>query len=263
MTPKLKVWRTAFETYAVIFQNLGFLVRYGWAWILLAIVLLSGLDWVFTRFGYARDGSALTFADFLKSVCDSLITAACLTMFAVAWHRRILHSVAEAAATPQMSVVLRYALVALVLEVTSTAAFAMSFLRSGEEPTSLRIVVITGVLLLSSYLWCRALLLLPAIAIGADMTVTTAWRNTRRNGWRLAASVLLAIAPPITGLVLFDEFRSKPAAPTGFEPSIPDLMANVSSGVFGGICAVIGIAFLSIAYRELVLKRAEATPRPT
>ncbi len=52
LAPSLPIWRTAFGTYALIFRNLGFLIRAGSFWLLLAAVAMTALDWASHRLGW-------------------------------------------------------------------------------------------------------------------------------------------------------------------------------------------------------------------
>ena len=264
--PKLKVWRTAIETNKVVLQNLGFLARAGLVWLLLAVVLLTGLDWLSARHGNKSSDSMLTPADIANYIAQSLVQAACLAAFAVAWHRRILHS-PIAAQAQTMPLILHYGLVAFILDAIFTLSFSLPLLGSSDDPSVIKVVAFIAILLLAIYLWCRAMLVLPAIAIGADSSFATAWQATRGNGWRLVTSSILTALLPIIGYMLF--IAAYPFLTTSSEqiatsidkPATWDRVEALLSNAFVVIFAVIGIAFLSFAYRELVLKRAEA-PNP-
>jgi hypothetical protein len=267
-TPKLKIWRTAIETYAVVFRNLGFLARAGWVWLLLAVVLLTGLDYLAARLGYGGGGSTFDFSDFTHWIAQSLFQGACLAAFAVAWHQRILHSPTATTALPAMSLVLQYALFALALDAAFTLTCALPRLGSSADASSLRLAAIAAITLLAFYLWCRAMFLLPAIAIGADRSLDTAWRNTNGNGWRLAASFvltgLLAFigSLPVTAIFLMLTDKSERAALFNRQPEVWNLVGIISGNTLTVVFAVIALAFLSIAYRDLVLKRADAIIAP-
>jgi hypothetical protein len=260
LTPKLPIIGSAVETWSLIFRNMGFLIRVGAVWILLTVALLTGVEWAFQRLGFQ--------VSFVIGSVNSMIFAGCLSAVAVRWHRHILQRATRTALTTRL--VFSYALAAFGLD-ASWQLFSflpVELVPWTELSVSAWFAGILGFLALfivSAYIWGRLSLLLPAIALGGDGSPRTAWTASSGNGWRLFFGSLLAMLPAIAaslalmfgttifGLVYEDVSKETDAA------AITTLVSDLAEKFAANLClvglALLAISFLSIAYRELVLKR--------
>jgi hypothetical protein len=163
-----------------------------------------------------------------------------------------------------------YALTAFALEACFNLVVAVLFAwMQGSDPASTTAVaafvaLIAG-LLVATYFWGRAALLLPAIALGRDSRLRTAWRATRGNGWRLLLSSLIAFLLPILVMMALaackwalqgpqEEDRGTAGA-SNAQPAAWELGQTLLTNCELIFFALLAISFLSLAYRELVLKR--------
>lgn len=278
VTPKLPIWRTARETYALIFGNLGFLLRTGLPWLLLAVALLVGLDWVKLQVGGWVGTNEFPWRELLASLAQSVLQAACLAPFAVYWHRHVLHT-ADERSVPALRPILAYGLAAFLIEAAFNGlVFLPAQLWPTDEAANLGLtailVVTMGVLLLVGiYLSGRIMLILPAIALGRDRSLDAAWTASRGNGWRLFWSSLVAFLIPICvwlgvyaarfAVQLFGKHDgAEPEVTTTPPPAAAsawDLFDAIETNLFAVLIALVAISFLSVAYRELVLKRDHAS----
>jgi hypothetical protein len=265
-TPKLPVFRSAFETWALIFRNMGFLLRIGGLWILLAIVLLVGLEWGLARLGYHQFETAVSLADLGVVFANSLVMVACLAAVAVQWHRQILQPHAtDIALTPRL--VLLYGLTAFALEACYNLLLVPSLGTKTADVTATIVICYVAIATIGAYLWGRVMLVLPAIALDHYRSVRASWSATRGNGWRIFFGSLLAVCVPL--LVLFIPYLAwsflQPEIGPSNSVSAPsttwDLADKLYSNLVTVLIALIALSFLSITYRELVLKRA-TPPQP-
>jgi hypothetical protein len=266
-TPKLPVFRSAFETWALIFRNLGFLLRVGWLWMLLAIVLLVGLEWGLARVGYRQFENSFGFADLGVMLANSLVQVGCLAAVAVQWHRHILQPHAtDIAFSPRL--VLVYGLAAFILDAGFNVLLTMPAMgTTTADLTATKVLGYIALVTLGGYLWGRVMLVLPAIALGHDRSVRASWSVTRANGWRLFFGSLLAtIVPILMGALTSFAWSllqpgTDPSGSVGMVSTAWDLADKFYSNLFIVFIALIVLSFLSIAYRELAFKRP--TPSQT
>lgn len=275
-TTKLPVWRTARETYALIFGNFGFLIRVGWPWMLLAVALLLAMDWGLSHVGARSDGSRPAWRDIVDYLASSVVQVCCLATFAVHWHRHVLRTAGDNDA-PALRLILAYAFAAFAIELifSNLVISPLLLISPNAVDTGMNFALIIAFAVLfpvGAYLWCRLTLVLPAIALGRDSSVGAAWFATRDNGMRLLLSSLLAFMLPFLLwlainlakwaaelLVAQGSTGAQPTtAPQAAAPATWDLLNAVESITLSVLLALLAISFLSVAYRELVLKRADA-----
>jgi hypothetical protein len=263
--PKLPVFRSVFETWALLFRNLGFLLQVGWLWIALAIALLVGLEWGLERIGYRQFEAAFGVSDLGPIFASSLVTVACLAVVAVQWHRRILQPhTFSIALLPRLVVV--YALAAFVLESCFSLLLTVSAVgTTTADITATKVLSLSALCILGIYVWGRVMLILPAIALGHDSSVHASWSATRGNGWRIFFGSLLAAVVPIMVAVLpivvssFLELSGTTSNSGTTAPTASGLVEKIINNSLGVLLALMAISFLSITYRELVIKPATPT----
>jgi hypothetical protein len=245
--PRLEVWRTVEESYALTFRNLGYLLRISWAWVGLMIPVslayYASIGWHDSLFHDVL--SALLFQPFLASI-------------AVAWHRRLL---ANDVWPPRVylrldGLVASYlglSVVILILFPGPMLVVSPDF-EGFEWYGVLAVALATGLgLFVSTKIW----LALPARALGnSEITVRKAWKRSRWNVWRLIAGSILCGLPMLVLLMLTAMF-----APDFTEASQPLIYAAWQTLLEIGITFLAGmpiLSFLSLAYRRLIRDREPA-----
>src|SRR5205085_2448598 len=89
---RLPLWRTVGEAYALTFQNLGFLARISWAWVLLMLPISVGYHaFAFSR-GWSNPAAFDTVAVQIDWLVSTLLYLPMLASVAVAWHKKLLAS---------------------------------------------------------------------------------------------------------------------------------------------------------------------------
>jgi hypothetical protein len=278
--PKLKVFRTVLESYVLVFRNWRFVLRAGVPWVLLVIALLVAYEWAAQRFGMVKGEPMFAVANLPHELGSSLIQVACLTLFAIRWHRHILLSdvnstsfapsqiapsqiapnqIALGQTTPSQAA--HYAGFAFLIEALVLATFTIGAMLSTFEPVAAYwIVPPTVSFVLAVYMWCRVMFVLPAIALGRDSTFGAAWRSTSGNVWRLMAGSLTVLMVPLAPYFVYWLIQ-----PDADEASVAEGRSSAWDfwSVFGdstwlAVIGVFGLSFLTIAYRALVLRPAQS-----
>ncbi|HEX7776362.1 MAG TPA: hypothetical protein VF449_07520 [Parvibaculum sp.] len=239
---RLNVLAALREAYSGAWNNLGEMLRLIWLpcalWVALSIVAAL-ID--------ARDLPVLQF----------LVETATLFLWpiiAVAWHRFIL--VGDAAPG---KVHLRFGrregrflLVSFFLLLLFMPGFIITmgtteFSDPAAGPTG-SLIGFVGLLLLmvGIYYFVRLSLLLPAVAVAVDepMNARLILERTRNNFWRLVALILLTGLP----IAIFFWLVAWVAAALGLPAIVPLIVYAVVYVFF----AIVNVAILSVAYRELI-----------
>ncbi len=250
--PRLEVWRTAVEAYALTFANLGYLLRISWAWVVLMIPVSLGCYASIFWLGWDK----LLFPEALLS---TFLFLPFLASIAVAWHRRLLVNEVWPG-----SVYLRFdGLVASYFGLSAVIsilfpgpmiAFPSSVESRWQGLLLLAVALATGVgLFLGTRIW----LALPARALGnSEITVRQAWRGSRRNVLRLLAGSFLCSLPMFVLVVLAAMF-----GPDMAEASQALVYAAWQTLIEIGLTFLAGmpiVSFLSLAYRRLIQDREPA-----
>lgn len=244
---KLPVWRTAKESNLLLWQHRDQLFAMSWAWILVMIPVYALTHWLGTRipnFAYL----------------DWLIELPFLSSIAVAWHRLLLDG-ERVGASPYLRLdrtVLRYIGLSLVIVLPWVPALAAAsifdeYLPDGAGYVMLLLIVIF--LLVSP----RLMLVLPATALRAPMTLAQSWRLTRRNTWRLALGSIIAVYPAL----LVHSWVTQNA---DYERNLIDYLARWTLGsIVFAVGVTSGVAFLSLAYRHFTASggSTDATASPS
>jgi hypothetical protein len=258
--PRLQVWRTVMEAYAVTFGNLGYLLRISWAWVALMIpvslIFYASVSWL------GNHASAGYVGPLLRDVSSTILFQPFLASVAVAWHRRLLaDEVWPGIAYLRFDrCVARY--FALDLLVSLLFFGPVSAVTSGLDAgwsgwLILFLMLAAGAgLFVGTKIW----LALPALALGKPETaVRQAWRASRRNFWRLIAGCVLGSLASVALLLLAGLL-----GPEFGETSEPLAYAAWETFTDQGITFLAGmpvISFLSLAYRRL-MEEHSAVDRP-
>lgn len=222
----------------------------------------------------------------LARLADALIWTAAYALFAVAWHREVLLRSGAERSTPASwnrrhtrFAILLWLMFAIVISPLAVH-MSTSLLFSGDFLLWSPMLWIVGngvhvaaffvMIPVSWYLVGRFSFVLPATAVDEQYGLHDSWRNTRRNGWRLAAILFFTfVAPFFVGVVAMAAFfgasdlsLSIAITLTGLEPEIhpataPDQASAlpVVSELFGFVLSYIEAA-LMIAAVSLSFHRA-------
>jgi hypothetical protein len=260
---KLPLWRTIGQSYAIWFKNLPELVRIAWIWILVMAPIVGLFMWwqapaMIELMQNARTGKldpnpGMTT---LMQAINSIILLPMLSSIAVAWHRLLLRD--EHVSGPYLrfdSVVIGYAvlffLIALLFSVPQYlsqiyAALTQPPAATEISPGALAVTLISSILtLIAMFFACRLFVVLPAKALGRDISFGTAWAATRKNSWRLFWGYMLSLLPlaVISGGIGYWIAIAQPSR--GVAASIWTIMTLLWA-LFG----MVGVGFLSLAYRH-------------
>ena len=171
-------------------------------------------------------------------------------IIAVAWHRFILLGDAPAG-TYQISFgqrEARFLVVSFFLVLLLLPGFFITTLTSQTQDLgpSASLIGFAGILLafVGIYFLVRLLLLLPAVAIDEPINARLILERTRGNFWRLVAICILSSLPLVVAYWVIMSVALSLGIPLG----IPMLLSAVLSIFF----AIVNVAILSIAYRELI-----------
>lgn len=260
---KLPLWRTIGQSYAVWFKNLPELVRIAWVWLLIMTPIIGLFMWwqvpaMMELMLNARAGrpdpnpgmSALTQA------LNLIILMPVLSSIAVAWHRLLLRD--EQVSGPYLrfdALVIGYAVLLLLISLLPSVPqyLGQVYLALTQPPGATQInagaiaVSTFGSILtiIGLFVACRLFMVLPAKALGRDISFGTAWAATRKNTWRLFWGYMFCLLPLalIGGGVGYWLVLSQPdrAVLAGFWTVLTLLWA-----LFG----MVSVGFLSLAYRH-------------
>jgi hypothetical protein len=267
--PKLPFWSTLGEAYGVWFKNLPELIRITWLWILVMAPIVGLFMWwqapvtmelmQNARAGRIDPNPALSA---LMQAINLIIILPILSSIAVAWHRLLLRN--EHVSGPYLrldSVVIGYAVLFFLITLLFTvpqylnqiyAAMTQSPGATEIGPGALVVQLVCSVLiLLAMFFGCRLFMVLPAKALGRDISFGTAWAATRRNSWRLFGGYMLSLLPlaAIAGGVGYWLFAAQ--ASRGTATAVWTIMTLLWA-LFG----MVGVGFLSLAYRHFFERTA-------
>jgi hypothetical protein len=266
---KLPLWRTIGQSYAIWFKNLPELVRIAWIWILIMAPIVGLFMWwqapaMIELMQNARTGKldpnpGMTT---LMQAINSIILLPMLSSIAVAWHRLLLRD--EHVSGPYLrfdSVVVGYAvlffLIALLFSVPQYlsqiyAALTQPPAATEISPGALAVTLVSSILtLVAMFFACRLFVVLPAKALGRDISFGTAWAATRKNSWRLFWGYMLSLLPlaVIAGGIGFWIASAQPSR--GVAASIWTILTLLWA-LFG----MVGVGFLSLSYRHFLERPA-------
>lgn len=260
---KLPFWRTLGEAYGAWFKNLPELIRIAWLWILIMVPIVGLFMWwqaqalldlmQNARVGRPDPNPAMTA---LMQAINAVILLPILSSIAVAWHRLLLRN--EHVSGPYVrldAVVIGYAvlffLIALLFSVPQYLGqiyVAMTQPPGAIEisPAALGVQFVCSILaLLALFFGCRLLMVLPAKALGRDISFGTAWAATRKNSWRLFWGYMLSLLP-----------FAAIAGGVGYWLSVAQASRVTATSVWTittllwALFGMVGVGFLSLAYRH-------------
>jgi hypothetical protein len=259
---KLPLWRTIGQSYAVWFKNLPELIRIAWVWLLIMTPIIGLFMWwqvpaMMELMQNARAGrpdpnpgmSALTQA------LNLIILMPVLSSIAVAWHRLLLRD--EHVSGPYLrfdALVIGYAVLLLLISLLPSVPqylgqIYLALTQPGATQINAGAIAVSTfgsiLTIIGLFVACRLFMVLPAKALGRDISFGTAWGATRKNTWRLFWGYMFCLLPLalIGGGVGYWLVMSQPdrAVVAGFWTVLTLLWA-----LFG----MVSVGFLSLAYRH-------------
>ncbi len=295
---KLPFWRTVRDAFVETFSRPGDLAKIAWFWVFVYVTVMAAFawySWPVDNDSTNQGDSAFPYRLLLEMAAQFFVASA----IAVSWHRLLIHGEKPSSffSIRLDRVVLLYFGWVLVMTVpvfllVVASDYSYEIFRffieqalaqadtPGPESESIQIeqleaglyfdLFFLGEVLLSVVLailiWAifafvptRIGLLLPALAVGTRwLGAGESWRRTRGNFWRLYLGTTLIFMVTLFGVMVF-------GYPLGlFEDEISRLGASVLSAfisVFEMLGAVVGISFLSLAYRHFTRGSVEDRPR--
>ena len=258
--PRLQVWRTVAQAYALTFRNFSYLLRISWAWVLLMIPISFAFhSFMFLR-GWHDSTRVSYFGSLFYNVSSTLLFLPFLASIAVAWHRRLLADDVwprRVYLRLDRTVVGYLGLSALIsflfegpMTLMPTGNLFEVIKEAGWSGWLLLGVVLTTVagLVLSTKIW----LALPARALERrEITIRQAWTGSHRNVLRLILGSVLCSLPIFVLLLIFIIIFNLDW--TNENQII--LFATYQTLSEFGITFLAGIpviSFLSLAYRDLI-----------
>jgi hypothetical protein len=223
---KLPFWGTIRETFQLSAQHLAFLAHISWKWIALAGSLAVAGPALIEVLPIGNGFFPVKWM--LRAVVDSVCRMMCLAAIAVPWHRHIFTPDANAHPVPTRLIFI-YGGTAAAMELPFVVIGVVHFF-------SLNVGLTVAVAILYLYLWGRLVLILPALALGRDASFTHIF-------W---AGIFVFVPFALTPLVL---------EAAGLATSFPGWVATALGAIYFSVAALVGIVFLSITYRDLVLTR--------
>lgn len=270
---RIPVTRYAGEAYAAAFEHLSDLLRMAW----LPVGLIGVVDYfvlltVYRNLPASTDASApeTGWLQLLPIVVD-LLQLPLVSIIAVAWHRLMLRDepLGAGGELPLDGFVWRYTRLALILTLCMMLvglgpSLAISRLMPpGEVPTAGESGTLAGLSLLalvalvvSLVVFVRLSLLLPALAIGRNLTIREVWSGTRGSFWRLLLGALITTVPPALTLMILGValVSVNPGLSAAWSAAIDTVLTMLNV-----LASVTSLGFLSLAYRHLF----EPPPFPT
>jgi hypothetical protein len=268
---KLPVWKTTGECYRLVFTHLGDFVRISWLWILVMVPVyaaMHSLIWYLTESPVKLTNDVIKASALLIPMIPESIF---LASIAVAWHALILRGDKPVTANRLRidRTVLNYAgwawIIFILLFVLAGLPLGLIDWSPGQEPSESDAVVVAS-FSLCAVLWAfigltawfmltpRWSLKLPATALEQRLEVSTSWRLTKGNTWRLTWTSFLCAIPSLVA--------SMAAVWYSFDvPANPDLgtyaISNTATSFAYAIPTIFGVTLFSLVYRHFVL-----TPHP-
>lgn len=237
---RLDVIAALTEAYRGAWNNLGEMLRLIW---------LPGLLWI------ALSVIAALIADREQPVLQFLVETATLFLWpiiAVAWHRFVLVGDVQPGnfhlqfgRREGRFLLVSFGLVLLLMPGYLISMATMTLKDPAAGPSA-SLIGFFGLLLMlvGIYYFVRLSLLMPAVAIDEPINARLILERTRNNFWRLLALVFLASVPIIALIWLIATLANA--------IGLPDFVPLVVYAVIYVFFAIVNVAILSIAYRELI-----------
>jgi len=237
---KLDVFAAIKEAYTGAWVHFGQMLKLTW---------LPGLLYVaLTVVAAMLDAGANPGLRFLLEIASLFLWP----IIAVAWHRFILvGDVAPGRFHLHFGKrEARFLMVSIFLGLFMLPGYIMAAmtiaLNDGTASSSLALVALLGLVALAFafYYFTRLLLLLPGVAVDEPIDPRLILERTRGNFWRLVLLMMLATLPIAVAFVVVGTVL--------LSLGLPTFAVYVLAAVFYIFFAIVGVAVLSIAYRELV-----------
>jgi hypothetical protein len=265
--PKLPLFRTVGQAYALWARHFSDLIRICWLWMLLMVPILAIWDWwqtaqvaefvqgIHAGQPHVDPHPALTWVSVFVS---KLIMLPALASVAVAWHRLLLRD-----EYPGPGFYLRldrivagYAMLAfligLIITVPSAVIAVLPQIMTGGTTAAVVQFLVNAAMIAAIFIVPRLSLVLPGIALGReDATLATAWRISKRNTWRMIWGYFFCLLPWIAmsaGMSSWLLFSS-------YNRAVVTLVSLVV-GVLWIPGGMISVGMLSLAYRHFFEQRA-------
>jgi hypothetical protein len=255
---KLPVWSTVGACCAIVWRNLGQLVRIAWFLLLIMLPVYAVTYWLSWPWSAGSTGEAGGFVEQFFAWLPNLIELPFLASIAVAWHRLLLRQERfEGSLYFRFdATVWRYAALSLGLLVASTGPLYYS---PSSPPRELEIGIIISLLVIviamSFLVLPRLSIALPAIALDERLTLVQAWRVSDGNSWRLGIATLLCALPFLLFLApLYWYFD--------WQPRTSSVVLGTVTSLAEALLVTIGVTLLSLVYRFFTL-RPQDGPTPT
>lgn len=261
--PKLPLWATVAQSYRLAGQHRGALWHMAWPWLLITAAVMGAFywwDWAASQALLEQETLAFRWQDGFIALVPVLLAAP----LAVGCHRLVLKGETPAPGLYLRldGLVARYALWLGGLTLFSAASFLpFSLIPDDVEDNETREALLgmavlgsLALVIVAVLIYTRLSLILPARALEhVHVTAGGIWRGTGGNVLRLLVGGLLAVLPPmLLGIPMLYGIE----AGTGRWDSV---IANLVFDLLFVLGGVIGVIFLSLAYRHLFGPSAPAS----
>ena len=272
--PKLPLWQTVWEAHALTFRNGQTLIQIAWLWAAAMLLLVAVLNYFVFGSYYIAHKNHFSLSDSVLNEVPEMIELLAVAAIAVGWHRFVLlderagHSrgigstertrryffwafvIVYLAAIPVLIAAIlligpdRYADLSAAPDDVASPVTALDM--------ALAAATLAGVAAVS-YVPVRLSLILPARALGHDtITASEVWTRTRGQFWRLfigfiACGVIMTLM--LVALV-----------PSNENNALEYARNHALSFVLALLGGMIGVTFLSLAYRHLFADQLSVPP---
>jgi hypothetical protein len=254
---ELPVLRTVGQAFKLTFQNIPYLVRISWAWVLVMTPMLYGYHYLEATYAWNNAEAAGHLVSILSGNANEFLMLLPLSSIAVGWHRVLLKGEhTERGWYLRLdSVVWRYFVTACLIWLAGYMPFAFAMtVFDGSVPDAwwwwwlgFSLVLAVTAIVASTRIWIA----LPALALDhTDASVATAWATSRSSVWALLCGSALCWLPVLTLFVMVyaNGLLVLPDLPKTANLAASQSINDLAIIFLGGMPAV---SFLSLAYRHL------------
>jgi hypothetical protein len=268
----LPVFRTVGQAFKLTFQNLPYLARISWAWVLITAPVLYGYHYLEAIQGWDKPETAGFAATILNGIAGELLILLPFSSIAVAWHRKLLSGEDWPAklylrldthtwrylAAAALIWLLTYLPCVLLLGAIDTSPA-----KSGDSSIGWSGLVLLCAMcafcagfLVATRIW----LALPGQALGfSSATLGSSWQATKSSFWRLFWGSFLA-ALPLVVLAVISVFTphnlATAEAPRIIVAAHDHALSMCSNALVYTYLGMPVLSFLSLAYQHLMASTA-------